>query len=113
MSGDFSQESSKIQEIQILEHTLNQILMQKQAFDFELQETESALTELDSSGDDVYKIIGQLMLKTSKSLVKEELENKKKILELRTKNLEKQENQINDKIDSLKKDIPEFSGEKL
>jgi len=41
---------------------------------------------------DVYKIIGQLMIKSNKAQMVEELENKIKILDLREKALEKQEN---------------------
>lgn len=111
MSGS-KDSSSKIQEIQILENTLNQILMQKQAFEFELQESESALSELSSSGEEVYKIIGQLMIKTDKSKIKEEMNNKITLISLRIKNLDKQESTINDKIESIKKTLPEFSEDK-
>jgi prefoldin beta subunit len=81
----------KLQEMQILEQTLQNLLMQKQAFQMELSETDSAIEELKKSGEEVYKIIGQLMIKSGKKKIEEELLEKKKLLELRLKNIEKQE----------------------
>ena len=39
--------------------------MQKQGFQMELSETESALKEIQSSEGDVYKIAGQFLIKIS------------------------------------------------
>jgi len=98
-------EQEKIQELQILEQNLQNILMQKQAFQIELSETQSALKEINKSGDEVFKIIGQLMLKTEKKKIKDELENKKKILDLRTKTLEKQEKNFTEKLEKLREEV--------
>ena len=53
----------KLEEIQILEQNLQNILIQKQAFQMELSETLEALKELGKSKGDSYKIIGQFMIK--------------------------------------------------
>ncbi len=95
----------KIQEIQMLEQNLQNLLFQKQAFQMESSETESALTAIESSGEEVFKIIGQLMVKTEKSKIKEELENKKKILELRIKTLENQETSLSKKLEELREEV--------
>ena len=95
----------KIQEIQILEQNLQNLLLQKQAFQMEISETIAAKREIEKSGDDVFKIIGQLMIKSDKSKVKEELSNKERLLDLRIKSFEKQEATFLEKIDSLKKEI--------
>ena len=97
----------KIQEMQILEQNLQSLLFQKQAFQMELSETQSALSEIEKSGEDVFKIIGQLMIKTEKGKVREELENKKKLLDLRTKSIEKQETSLAEKLDELRKQVLE------
>ena len=76
---------NKIQEIQFLEQNLQNSILQKQAFQMELSETTSALKELDGSGDEVFKIIGQLMLKSNKSKIKEELYLEKVVLSHRYK----------------------------
>ena len=98
-------QENKIQEMQILEQSLQNLLMQKQAFQMELTETQSALKEIENSGEDVFKIIGQLMIKTDKSTIKEELSDKEKMLEIRIKTLEKQENSFSEKAEDLRKQI--------
>ena|SRR3989344_3314431 len=94
----------KIQELQILEQTMHNILLQKQAFQMELSETQSALNEVRGSKDDVYKIIGQMMVKSDKKNIIEELSNKEKIIELRLSSIEKQENSLMEKIEKLREE---------
>jgi prefoldin beta subunit len=98
-------DENKIQEMQILEQRLQNALMQKQAFQMELAETNSALREIEKSGDDVFKIIGQLMIKTEKSKIKEELLNKQKILELRIKSFDKQEEIMTTQLDKIRDEL--------
>lgn len=95
----------KIQELQILEQSIQNILMQKQAFQMEISETESARTELKNSGKDVYKIIGQLMIKSDIVEIKKDLEEKQKLLELRIKNLEKQETSLSTQIEKIREEV--------
>jgi prefoldin beta subunit len=99
------EQNQKIQQLQFLEQSLQSILMQKQAFQMEVSETDSALKEIENSKDDVYKIIGQLMIKVSKNKIKEELENKKKLMETRLNNLEKQEESFRKKVEELRKEF--------
>ncbi|MFH1608213.1 MAG: prefoldin subunit beta [archaeon] len=98
-------DQNKIQELQMMEQNLQNMLMQKQAFEMELSETKAALKEIENSGDEVFKIIGQLMIKTDKSKMKEELSNKEKMLSLRTKTIEKQENSMTEQLDQLRKEF--------
>lgn len=95
----------KFQEMQSLEQTLQSILMQKQAFVLEQEETEKALSEIKNSGDEVYKLIGQLLLKSDKGKIMEDLEKKNEILELRIKNLEKQEDSLNERLEKLREEV--------
>lgn len=95
----------ELKEIQILEQNLQNLLLQKQAFQIELSETQSALKELGNSGDEVFKIIGQLMIKTDKPQIKEELSNKEKILDLRVKAIEKQETSLVRQLDNLREEL--------
>lgn len=89
----------------LLEQNMQNLLLQKQAFQMELAETDSALEELKNSGEEVFKIIGQLMIKSEKPKLVEELENKKRILELRLKSFEKQEKIFDDKIENLREGL--------
>ncbi len=95
----------KVQEMQILEQNLQNLMFQKQAFQMELSETQAALREIENSGDEVYKIIGQLMIKSEKNKVKDELLNKEKIIELRIKSIEKQEDSFAEKLEELREEF--------
>jgi prefoldin beta subunit len=96
---------SKIQELQLLEQNLQNILMQKQAFQIELNETDTALEEVKKSKDEVYKITGNIMIKSSKDSLLKELEEKKKLLELRLKAIEKQEASLAEKATVFREEI--------
>lgn len=98
-------DAKKIQELQMIEQNLQGILFQKQAFQLEASETNSALKELGKAGEDVFKIIGQLMIRTDKSKTKQELENKQKILELRLKSLDKQENSLSEQLETIRNEL--------
>jgi prefoldin beta subunit len=91
-----------IQDMQILEQRLQNSILQKQAFQMELAETNSALKEIEKSGDEIFKIIGQLMIKSEKGKIKEELLNKQKILELRIKSFEKQETSLAEQLEKFR-----------
>lgn len=95
----------KIQEMQMFEQGLHNILMQKQAFQMELSETRAALKEIEASGEEVFKIIGQLMIKSTKEKIVEELKNKEKLLEIRLKTLEKQELSLSDQLEGVRDEI--------
>lgn len=96
----------QIQEIQIMEQNLQQLLMQKQAFNMELNETDFALEELKNSEGEVFKLVGgQVILKTTKEKLEKELLHKKELIELRLKNIEKQEEDFSKHVNSLRDDI--------
>jgi len=94
-----------IQELQMLDQNLQNILLQKQAFQIELRETQAALKELEKSGEEVFKIIGQLMIKTDKKDMKEELVTKEKMIDLRIKSFEKQEHALSEKFGDLQREV--------
>jgi prefoldin beta subunit len=94
-----------LQEIQILEQNLQNILLQKQMFQLELAEIEAAVKEVENSKDEVFKIVGQIMVKTDKEKITEELSNKQKLLDLRLKALQKQESSLEKRLETLKEKI--------
>ncbi len=97
--------NQEIQEMQMLEQGLQNILLQKQAFQMEQAETESALKELENSGEEVFKIIGQIMIKSEKIKIKDELSDKKKIIDLRLKTMEKQEASLLSQLEKVRDEI--------
>jgi prefoldin beta subunit len=98
-------DENKLQELQILEQKLQNSMLQKQAFQMELAETNSSLKEVEKSGDEVFKIIGQLMIKSEKGKVQEELLSKQKILELRIKTFEKQEKILTEQVERIREEL--------
>jgi prefoldin beta subunit len=98
----------KIQELQILEQNLQNLLMQKQSVQIELAEFENALSELKKSGEEVYKIVGGLMVRSNKAALTADLEEKKKIMSLRVSSIEKQEKILDEKAEIFKKEINDF-----
>jgi len=99
------EKDDKIRELQLLEQNLQNLLLQREIFQAELFEIQSALKELENSGEDVFKIVGQIMIKTDKSKVKEELLDKEKILNLRVKSIENQENSLAKKLEKFKTEL--------
>ena len=98
-------DKNKIQEMQILEQSLQNLLLQKQAFQMELSETQAALKEIDKAKDEVFKIIGQLMIKTNKEDVKKDLLEKQKILDMRMRTIEKQESTLSKRIEEIREEF--------
>ena len=98
-------DKDKIQEMQILEQNIQNLFLQKQSFQIELSETQSALKEIENSEDEIFKMVGQLMIKSNKAKVKEELLNKEKFLDIRIKSIEKQENYLTEKIEKIREEI--------
>ena len=95
-------EQDKVEELQVLEQTLQNILVQKQTFQIELSETSSALKEIECAKDEIFKIVGQLMIKADREKTKDELLSREKILEMRLKTIEKQEDSLTEKLEKLR-----------
>ena len=95
----------KLQELQVIEHNLQNILMQKQAFQMELSEALNALEEISKTKDAIYKMAGSIMIKADKEKTLKELEEKKKILELRNSSLDKQEKLLESKAQEVQNEL--------
>ena len=97
--------AKQLQELQVLEQNMQQILIQKQAFQIEINETENALEELKKSSDEVYKIVGQVMVRSKKADLDKDLKQRQEIIDLRLKNLEKQEQFLKEHLQKKRDDI--------
>ena len=101
----------KISQLQMYEQSLQNILMQKQHFQSQISEMDSALKELNGSSES-YKIVGNIMVKTGKDELKKDIEEKNSSLKIRIGALEKQEKSIKEKAESLQKEIMKSMEEK-
>lgn len=101
----------KIEQLQLYEQSLQNFLVQKQQFQMQLIEIESALKELETTNE-AYKLVGNIMVSSKKEDLKKELSSKKETIELRIKTLEKQESQIKEKSAKLRTEVMEKIKEK-
>lgn len=94
----------KISQLQMFEQSLQSFLGQKQQFQVQLVEADSALNELDNT-EKAYKIVGNIMVEADKNELKADLQSKKEMLELRIKTMEKQESQVRERASKLQSEI--------
>jgi len=92
----------KINNLTMMEQSLSQMISQKKTFQSQLLEIESARTEIK---EDAYKIIGNFMFKKNKKELREELEEKKKLLQARIKSFEVQEEKAEKKFKELQEEV--------
>lgn len=94
----------KINQLQMMEHNLQQFLLQKQGFQSQLLEIESALSELGKT-ESAYKILGNIMVKTDCAALKKELEEKCHLVDLRIKSLEKHEGKLKEQASKAQSEV--------
>ena len=95
---------NKLGQLQMLEQSMQNMLMQKQQFQLQQVEIESALKELEKVNE-AYKIVGNIMVLSKKEDLKDGLTSKKEVIELRIKNMEKQENHLREKASKLQNEV--------
>jgi prefoldin beta subunit len=93
-----------LQRLQMLDQGVQQLVAQKQQFQSQLYELESALKEI-ATAPQAYKIIGSVMVASNKEDLKKDLDSKKELVELRVKTLEKQETQMREKLKQLQDEV--------
>jgi prefoldin beta subunit len=94
----------KINQLQLIEQSMQNILMQKQQLQLQISEMDAASEELEKT-EEAYKIVGNILALAKKEDLKKELKEKREITEMRIKSLEKQEGQIKEKASKLQEEI--------
>jgi prefoldin beta subunit len=95
----------KIARLQMLEQNIQAFSSQRQSFQLQMGEIDNALKELDGAKEKPFKVIGNLMIATETADLKKELSSQKEVMELRVKNLEKQESKLKEKAEELQKEV--------
>jgi len=75
----------------------------------QVTEIDNALAELEKTKEDVYKAAGPILIKSSKADVKKDLSEKKEIIDVRVKTLEKGEEKLKKQFEDLKEKISKTS----
>lgn len=97
-------DEEKINKLSMIEHSLQQFLGQKQQFQSQLMEIDSALDELEKT-DKAFRIVGNIMVASKKENLQADLKQKKEVVGLRIKSIEKQEDKLREKASELQSDI--------
>lgn len=107
MSDEESTLPPQVQErllrLQQLQQTLQSIVGQKQQVEMELMEINQALNELQSLTDDavIYKAAGSLLVKSEKTKVTTDLNERKELLNTRVAVLGKQEERLRGQLKDI------------
>lgn len=94
----------KINQLQNLEQNINTLIAQKQQFQSQNMEIDNALSQIDGT-EKVFRIIGSIMVASDKETVKKELNEKKEIVDLRLKTIDKQEEKLKSKANELQHEV--------
>jgi prefoldin beta subunit len=96
ISGLPPQVQERLLRLQQLQQTLQSVLGQKQQVELEMMETNQALEELQKLTDDavIYKATGSLLIKSERTKVTAELNERKELLSTRVTVLGKQEERL-------------------
>ncbi|MFP4403623.1 MAG: prefoldin subunit [Nanoarchaeota archaeon] len=100
-----NQPNKKIESLQILEQNIQQYSTQKQQFQMQLVEVESALSEISNSKKETFKIIGNIMVSSNQEDLKKELLSKQEMLKLRIESFEKHEEKLRKQAKDLQQEI--------
>ncbi len=103
---DFSKETEeKVRQLQMFEQNMQNILSQKQNIQGQTLEVDNALEELKNAEGKVYKIVGTVMIDSTKERLEKDLNERKEVLELRLKSLKKQEDSFRERAETLQKEV--------
>jgi len=100
----------QIGKLQQSQQSLQSIMAQKQQVEMDSAEADKALEELKKAGDDdqVFKHAGSILIKSTKNVLIEELEEKKELAKTQITVLTKQEERIKVSLQEQEKKIQEM-----
>ena len=99
------------QEYLELQQQLRNVLIQKEAFKIQIAEIESALEELKKSKEEnVYKIVGNIMVRKRKDEIEKELNEIKDDSEVKIRSLENIEKSLIEKIKNIEEKLRNKGG---
>ena len=103
---DVSQDTQeKIAQLQLFEQNMHSFVTQKRGLQSQMLEIENALKEMETSKGEVYKIVGTVMFHSQKEKLGKDLNERKDVLDLRIKSLEKQEKALEEKAKTLQAEV--------
>jgi len=96
----------KIQQLQMMEQSFQQLLMQKNAFSMESNETDFIIKEVEKTQGEISRIIGnQVVIKSTKEAILEDMKKKKELIDTRMKAIDEQEKQFSEQIEKIREEV--------
>ena len=91
---------------QSLQQQMQMVSAQKEALNIQLLETGKALEELAKPAkDDVYKVVGPVLVKVGRDEARRDLESKKELVMVRMKTMERSEAKLREKLEEIKEKL--------
>ena len=106
-----NQVQEKIGQMQLIQQNMENFSMQKQQFQVQQTEIETALLEIKNTNT-AYKIVGNIMVLTDKEQLRKDLEEKNEMLTIRVATIEKQEDKLRSKFEELQQEVMKSLEEK-
>ncbi len=102
----------RIQRLQQLQNTMQQLIVQRQRLEIEKSESEKALETLNTilEGAKTYKSVGAVLVEKPKDQIIQELTDRIEFLEMRAKVLTKQEQKTKERLDALQETLQKELG---
>lgn len=102
----------RIQRLQQLQNTMQQLLLQKQRIEIELSESTKALETLSEADENsiIYKSVGAVLVQRPRKDVVKELEDRKEFLDMRMKVVQKQEDKTKERLSELQANLQKDLG---
>ncbi len=106
------QVQERLQRLQQLQNTMQQLLAQRQRIEMEVAESDKALEVLKEVPVDakVFKSVGAVLVEKERDKVVKELEERKEFLDMRAKVLQKQEDKTKEKLTGLQETLQKELG---
>ena len=106
---------SNLSQIQQIQQQLQSFSVQKSQIKLMIQEMELSLKEIENSKnneDDIYKIIGDLIFKSKKEIIKKELDEKIESMKIREQTIQRQEERLTNRFKQLQEQLRSMIKEK-
>lgn len=98
-----NQSDQLLLQAQQFQQQMHGIVLQKEGLGMQMMEISNALEELEKAPQgDVYKMAGPLLIKSGKEEIRKDLQEKRELIDLKIKTLEKSEQKIRLRIDELR-----------
>ena len=106
------QVQERLQRLQQLQNTMQQLLAQRQRIEMEMAESDKALEVLKEVPGDakVYRSVGAVLVEKERDKVITDLEERKEFLDMRVKVLQKQEEKTREKLTGLQETLQKELG---